>query len=185
MCLVTQSCLTLCGPMDCSPPGSSVHGILQARILEWVAIPFSREPSRPRDGSRLSRIAGRFFTWVEPREPWVEGNRIQVTEGLLCISDIQPWFLLRGWGGKGKICFQDKSLASSLLVYCVTWFLKAMKWKLFLPFCFYSFDKDSAFCVAGSLPGPWAILGWWQRLQKSRRKKHMNDFQQNLPSLKQ
>ena len=39
---VTQSCLTLCGPVDCSLPGSTVHGILQARILEWVAIPFSR-----------------------------------------------------------------------------------------------------------------------------------------------
>ena len=37
-----QSCLTLCNPMDCNPPGSSVHGILEARILEWVAIPFSR-----------------------------------------------------------------------------------------------------------------------------------------------
>ena len=43
--LVTQSCPTLCDPMDCSPPGSSVHGILQARILEWVAIPFSRGSS--------------------------------------------------------------------------------------------------------------------------------------------
>ncbi|CAI9168991.1 unnamed protein product [Rangifer tarandus platyrhynchus] len=40
--LVTQTCPTLCNPMDCSPPGSSVHGILQARILEWVAGPFSR-----------------------------------------------------------------------------------------------------------------------------------------------
>ena len=47
--LVTQLCLTLCNPMDCSPPGSSVHGILQARILEWVAISFSRGSSRPRD----------------------------------------------------------------------------------------------------------------------------------------
>ena len=44
-----QSCLTLCDPVDCSPPGSSVHGILQARILEWVAISFSRISSRPRD----------------------------------------------------------------------------------------------------------------------------------------
>ena len=44
---VTQSCLTLCDPMDCSPPGSSVHGILRVRILEWVAIPFSRGSSRP------------------------------------------------------------------------------------------------------------------------------------------
>ena len=41
--LVAQSYPTLCGPMDCNPPGSSVHGILQSRILDWVAIPFSRE----------------------------------------------------------------------------------------------------------------------------------------------
>ena len=46
--LVTQSCLTLCDPMDCSPPGSSVHGILQGRVLEWVAFPFSRGSSQPR-----------------------------------------------------------------------------------------------------------------------------------------
>ena len=45
---VARSCLILCNPMDCSLPGSSVHGILQARILEWVAIPFSREASPPR-----------------------------------------------------------------------------------------------------------------------------------------
>ena len=48
-CEVAQLCLTLCDPMDCSLPGSSVHGILQARILEWVAISFSRGSSRPRD----------------------------------------------------------------------------------------------------------------------------------------
>ena len=47
--LVTQSCPTLCNPMDCSPPGFSIHGILQARILEWVAISFSRGTSWPRD----------------------------------------------------------------------------------------------------------------------------------------
>ena len=44
--LVAQSCLTLCDPMDCSPPGFSVHGILQARILEWIAMPFSRGTSQ-------------------------------------------------------------------------------------------------------------------------------------------
>ena len=60
--LVGESCPTLWDPMDCSPPGSSVHGILQARIPEWVAIPFSRRSSQPRDLSRVSRIAGRFFT---------------------------------------------------------------------------------------------------------------------------
>ena len=59
--LVTQLCLTSCDPMDGNPPGSSVHGILQVRILEWVAIPFSRGSSQPRDRIQVSRIAGRFF----------------------------------------------------------------------------------------------------------------------------
>ena len=59
--LAIQLCLTLCDPMDCSPPGSSVHGILQARIQEWVAIPFSRGSSLPRDQTQVSRLAGGFF----------------------------------------------------------------------------------------------------------------------------
>ena len=58
---VAQSCLTLCNPMDSSLPGSSVHGILQTRILEWGAIPFFRVSSRPRNRNWVSRIAGRFF----------------------------------------------------------------------------------------------------------------------------
>ena len=60
--LVTQSCLTLFDPMDYSLPGSSVHGILQARIQEWVAILLSRGSSQPRDQTWVSCIAGRFFT---------------------------------------------------------------------------------------------------------------------------
>ena len=67
MCSVTQSCPTVCDPMDCSPPGSSVHGIFQARILEWVAISFSRESSWHRDPTHFSWIAGMFFT-SEPCE---------------------------------------------------------------------------------------------------------------------
>ena len=59
--LVTQLCPTLRDPVGHSPAGSSVHEILQARILEWVAIPFSRGSSWPRDGTRVSCIAGGFF----------------------------------------------------------------------------------------------------------------------------
>ena len=62
LCLVTQSCPTLCNPMDCSLPGSSVRGILQARILEWVAMPSSRGSSQPWDKSQVSHIASGFFT---------------------------------------------------------------------------------------------------------------------------
>ena len=58
---VTQLCPTLCNPVDCSLPGSFLHGILQARILEWVAISFSRGSSRPRDQTGVSCIAGRRF----------------------------------------------------------------------------------------------------------------------------
>ena len=58
---VAQLCPTLCDTVDCSPPGSSVHRILQARILEWVAISFSRGSSRPRDRTQVSCIAGRCF----------------------------------------------------------------------------------------------------------------------------
>ena len=56
------SCLTLCDPMDCSLPGSSVHGILQAIVLEWIAISFSRGSSRPRDRTWVSCIVDRCFT---------------------------------------------------------------------------------------------------------------------------
>ena len=62
-----QSCPTLCNPMDCSPPGSSVHGILQARVLEWVAMPFSRGSSWPGDQTWISMSPqleeGFFITW--------------------------------------------------------------------------------------------------------------------------
>ena len=59
---VAQSCLTLSDSTDCSLPGSSVHGILQARILEWIAVPFSGGSSRPGDRTLVSCSAGRFFT---------------------------------------------------------------------------------------------------------------------------
>ena len=72
--LVAQSCLALCDPMDCSPPGSSVHGLLQARMLEWVAMPSSRGSSHPRDWIQVSHIAGGFFTAWATRE--VTGARL-------------------------------------------------------------------------------------------------------------
>ena len=86
--LVTQLCLTLCDFMGCSLPGFSVHGILQARILEWVAIPFSRGPSQPRDRTQVSHNAGGFFTvWAtrEAQENWsgysIPSQGIFMTQG--------------------------------------------------------------------------------------------------------
>ena len=68
--LVAKLCPTLCDPIDCSPPVSSVHGILQARILERVAIPFSRGSFWPRDQTHVSCVTGRFFTIWATREAW-------------------------------------------------------------------------------------------------------------------
>ena len=70
-CSVAKSCLTLCDPMDCSPPGSSVHGIYQARILEWVAISSPKGSPQPRDWTSpmAPALAGRFFTIEPPGKP--------------------------------------------------------------------------------------------------------------------
>ena len=69
-----QSCLTLHNPMDCSLPGSSVLGIFQTRILEWVAIPFSRGTSQPEDQTHASCTAGRFFTIGPPGKQTAQTN---------------------------------------------------------------------------------------------------------------
>ena len=84
--LVAQSCPTLCDPMHCSPPGSSVHGFSQARILEWVAISFSRGSSWPSDRTWVPCTTGRFFT------DWVTRRAQMIT----CLNGISvlliPWF---------------------------------------------------------------------------------------------
>ena len=68
VCVCVSCSIVLCNPVDCSPPGFLVHGISQARILEWVAISFSRRSSPPRDWTWVSCIAGRFFTIWTTRE---------------------------------------------------------------------------------------------------------------------
>ena len=62
MCVSSLSRVTLWDPVVCSPPGCSVHGISQARVLEWIAIPFSRASSRPGDQTWVPGTAGGFFT---------------------------------------------------------------------------------------------------------------------------
>ena len=102
--LVAQSCLTLCDPMDCSPPGSSVHGILQARILEWVAIPFSMVSSRRRDRTQVSLIAGRFFTIWDTREPpickktWLNFKYFPLRSFLTFQFEMISVLLTKRWG---------------------------------------------------------------------------------------
>ena len=84
---VAQSCPTLCNPVDCSLPGSSIHGISEARILEWIAISFSRGSFQPRDGTWVSCITGKRFTVWATREAPNEGKqkpKLNIVWFLLC-----------------------------------------------------------------------------------------------------
>ena len=90
---VAQSCPTLCDPMDCCPPDSSVRGILQARILEWVAISFSRGSSWPRDQTQVSHIVADTL----PSEPFftLGGQNIGASASVSVLPmSIQGWFPL-------------------------------------------------------------------------------------------
>ena len=86
---VAQSCPTLCYPMDCSLPGSSVHGIFQAIVLEWIAISFSRGPSQPRDWTRVSCIVDRRFTiWATREVPFIVVGKIKCINAYKLLSTV-------------------------------------------------------------------------------------------------
>ena len=99
ICGINSVCLlslTLCNPMNCSPPGSSAHGILQAKILEWVAISSSRGSSQCRDQTHVSGVsctAGRFFTIEPPGKPCGINGRIQIIISQIVLSS-SPWLLV-------------------------------------------------------------------------------------------
>ena len=99
--LAAQLCPTLCDPMDCRLPGSSIHGIFQARVLEWVAISFSRGSSRPRDWTRVSHIVGRHFTiWATREVPFSRRNEYKRRDSnarshLLLFSHV--WLFVTPW----------------------------------------------------------------------------------------
>ena len=98
MCPVAQLCPTLCNPLDYSPPDFSVHEILQARILEWVAIFSSRGSSRPRDQTWVSRIPGRHFN-------------LWATKYILKLSNKKMIQLRNGWRIWTDIYREDVQMA--------------------------------------------------------------------------
>ena len=104
---VAQSCLTLCDPMDCSLPSSSVDGIFQAIVLEWIAISFSRGSSRPRDRTQVSCIVDRRFT------VWAISKNKSTLWG-----QHSPW---RHWGSETRwpavIKFEIKASVSKLYLF--------------------------------------------------------------------
>ena len=99
-----QSCLTLCNPMDCSPPDSSAHGILQARILKWVAVPSSRGSSRPRDWMQVSYVS------CISRQVLYHGHHLGLAPTYSLISYLDAFLLPgRSWL-KSKVFLQFKSV---------------------------------------------------------------------------
>ena len=115
-CLVTQLCTTLCNPMDCSSQGSSVHEILQARILGCVVMPSSRGSSQPRDRTQVSRIAGRFFTiWATREAQYVISEDRYFRQSVLWLPS-QETFL--------RNHFMAKMINNKLFASCSLWQLK-------------------------------------------------------------
>ena len=133
LCLAGQSCLTLCSTMDYSLPDSFVHGILLARILEGVAIPFSKESSWPRDRTQVSCIAGRFFIiWTTRKTK----------------SDILDWGVLIGMVSPGVSLLAQ--LVKSRKESDATFFSSKWKWATFTSPGNYHFDtktwSHTAYC---------------------------------------
>ena len=102
---VAQSCLILWDPMDCSPPGSYIHGIFQARIQEWVAISFSRRSSRPRDWTQVSLIVGRCFTIWATREQKTKTKSKHTQKAFLSARDLSEDF----GEGRGQQAWQRQT----------------------------------------------------------------------------
>ena len=108
--------MTLCHPIDCNLPGSSVHGIFQARVLEWVAISFSGGSSQPGDRTQVSCIAGRLFTLWATREAHLvrSGEEVSQVWGAEDVS--APWWVQRA---AGAVVYENlKSLTFEFSLSC-------------------------------------------------------------------
>ena len=150
--LVSQSCPTLCDSMDCSSPGSSVHGILQVRILEWASIPFSRRSSQPRGWTCVSGVSCisrwilyHWATWKAQIIPgWLVKKKLMVfpqgaNHVYKCIS----------WSLKVKV----KSLSHFLLFGTIPWTV-AYQALLSMGFSRQEYWSGLPFPSPGDLPNP-------------------------------
>ena len=139
--LIAQSCLSFCNPMDWSPPGSSVHGILQQSIREWIAIPFSRGSSWPRDPTQVSWTAGRFFTiWSTREARWGFIPTVQLVAIVFALSSDRPYYsfcwmiiceIFWSESGSGVIHF-GCNIETGNFVPVSIWDRKLLKWNFIL-----------------------------------------------------
>ena len=112
-----QSCLTLCNPMDCSLPGSSVHGIFQGRVLEWVANFFSRGSSWPWDQAQVSRLVGRHFYHLSHQgSPNIYPEKTTTLKDTSTPKCIILILLLTSFVSP---CFYDSTLVNQTLIFLI------------------------------------------------------------------
>ena len=142
-CLVAQSSPTLCDPMDCSPPDSSDHGILQTRILEWVAVPSSRGSSQPRDWTWILCTVGGYFTVEPPGKPQAKDptrtkqwwamypgqkatplfqsqSKLTDNKDFMSLWQVACVVAVFAFNGKNISFFQMLSISIKLYIYCRT-----------------------------------------------------------------
>ena len=151
---VAQSCPTLCDPMDCSLPGSSIHGIFQARVLDWIAISFSRRSSWLRDWTRVSHSVGRHFTIWATREAaashrttrWVEqlSSRRSRNENLHPKPQSQLWHDIQKTASHTRSMHRGSDVPSVFI------------WREISNIC--SLDSSS-WLYPGCLANPYLLLG--------------------------
>ena len=150
---IAQLCPTLCDPVDCSLPGSSVNGIFQARVLEWVAIAFPRGSSPPRDRTQVSRIVGRRFTVWATREAPCYGKVALYLE-LTCVWNLVILLMGRWY------TFLNINLPLCRMESSSHWIITTS---------LSSLRTQSEWCVLyflvpGRGPGPWSVLNkYWKK----------------------
>ena len=143
----SQLCPTLCDLVDCSLPGFSIHGILKTRILEWVAIPFSRGSSWPRDWTQVSCIAGRFLMVWAIRET-LKSEIIQVFKSEWFAVPMKKLKSKLIWG-KTATCWPLGTHSSEHLRMLI--FLMSPGYMFFL-FWFHIWNVPSVYSFSGFIP---------------------------------
>ena len=125
LCLVVQSCLTLCNPMDCSPPGSSVHGIRQAKILEWLAMPSSRGLPKPGIKPRSPTLQADSLPCEPPGKPMnTRVGSLSLLQGIFLTQELNCGLLLCR-----RILYQLSYQGSCVSFYCIAkWIIRTYRY---------------------------------------------------------
>ena len=140
-------CLTLCDPIGCSLPGSSVHGILQARVLEWVAISFSRGSSWPRDRTQVSHVVGRCFTIWATRENCSHEIKRHLLLGRKAMSNLDSILKSRDITLSTKVCLVKAMVFPVVMYGCENWTIKKVECR--------RIDAFEVWCWRRLLRVPW------------------------------